>query len=64
MAYAEQASVAPGLRFKTPGGLVVRITGKAVRVESRHLYVHEVEIVEGTGIGSKFLLNLDYAQPA
>jgi hypothetical protein len=64
MAYAEQASVAPGLRFKTPGGLVVRTTGKAVRVESHHLYVHEVEIVGGPGEGNKFFFNLDYAQPA
>ena len=64
MAYAEQASVAPGLRFKTPGGVVVKTTGKSVRVESRKLSVHEVEIVEGVGMGNKFFLNLDYGQPA
>jgi hypothetical protein len=63
MAYAEQASVAPGLRFKTPGGVVVKTTGNTVRVESRHIYVHEVEIVEGPGQGGKFYHNLDYAQP-
>ena len=63
MAYAEQASVSPGLRFKTLGGIVVKTTGATVRVESQHLYVHEVEIVEGPGQGHKFLHNLDYAQP-
>jgi hypothetical protein len=64
MAYAEQASIAPGLRFKTPGGLVAKTTGKTVSVESCHIYVHEVEIVQGPGEGNKFYHNLDYAQPA
>lgn len=64
MAYAEQASVAPGLRFKTPSGLMVKTTGKTVNVSSHHINVHEVEIVGGPGEGSKFFLNLDYAQPA
>jgi hypothetical protein len=64
MAYAEQSSVAPGLRLETASGMVVTTTGKSLRVTSHNLYVHEVEIVEGTGIGSKFFLNLDYAQRA
>ena len=64
MPYAEQASIAPGLRFKTPSGLVVKTTGKTVSVASNHIYVHEVEIVEGTGMGNKFYLHLDYGQPA
>ena len=64
MAYAEQASVALGLRFKTPSGLVVKTTGKTVSVSSHHINVHEVEIVQGPGEGNKFYLHLDYAQPA
>ena len=64
MAYAEQSSVGPGLRFKTSSGLVVTTTGKTVRVESHRLYVHEVEIAQGLGEGNKSYLNLDYAQAA
>jgi hypothetical protein len=64
MAYAEQGSVAPGLPFRTPSGLVVKTTGKSLRVTSHNLYVHEVEIVQGPGEGNKFYLHLDHAQPA
>ena len=64
MAYAGQASIVPGLRFKTPSGLVVKTTGKTVNVESHHIYVHEVEIVQGPGEGNRFYLHLDYAQPS
>ncbi len=63
MGYAEQNSVEKGLRFKTRSGLIVQTTGSTTHIESTNVYVHEVEIVEGPGQGSKFkfLLNLDYA---
>lgn len=63
MGYAEQNSVEKGLRFKTRGGLVVQTTGSTTHIGSTDVYVHEVEIVEGPGQGSKFLHNLDYAEP-
>ncbi len=63
MAYAEQNSVAQGLRFKTLAGLVVQTTGSTTRIESVNIYVHEVEIVEGPSQGRKYLHNLDYAEP-
>jgi len=63
LAYVEMGSVEAGLRFKTRSGLVVETTGNTQRVESHNLYVHEVVIVEGPGEGSKYLLNLDAAEP-
>ena len=63
MAYAEQNSVEKGLRFKTRGGLVVETTGSTTHIASTNVYVHEVEVVEGPSTGSKYLHNLDYAEP-
>jgi hypothetical protein len=63
MAYAEQDSIEAGLSFKTPSGLTVRTTGSTTLIESNGIYCHEVEIVEGPGQGSKFLLNMDKATP-
>ena len=63
MAYAEQSSVEKGLRFKTRGGLVVETTGSTTHIASTNVYVHEVEVVEGASLGSKYLHNLDYAEP-
>ena len=62
MGYAEQNSIEQGLRFKTRSGLVVQTTGNTTRVESTNVYVHEVEVLQGPGEGSKFLHNLDYAE--
>ncbi len=62
MAYAEQSSVEKGLRFKTKGGLLVQTTGSTTHIASTNVYVHEVEVVEGPGQGSKYLHNLDYAE--
>ena len=64
MGYAEQNSVEKGLRLKTRSGLIVQTTGSTTHIGSVNVYAHEVEIVEGTGKGSKFLHNLDYAEPA
>ena len=62
MKYAEMASVEAGLRFKTQGGLMVETTGVTQHIESHKLYVHEVAILEGTGQGTKYLHNLDFAE--
>jgi hypothetical protein len=64
MAYSAQALVEAGLSFKTKSGVLVRTTGKSVRVESHQIFVHEVEVVSGPGQGNRFLHNLDHAQPA
>jgi hypothetical protein len=61
--HADQSSIEKGLRFRTRSGLVVQTTGSTTHVESTNVYVHQVEIVEGPGQGSKFLHNLDYAEP-
>lgn len=63
MGYAEQGSIEKGLRFKTRSGLVVETTGSTTHIESTDVNVHEVEIVEGSSQGNKFLHNLDYAEP-
>ena len=63
MVYAEQNSVEKGLRFKTKGGLLVETTGSTTHIASTNVYVHEVEVVEGPSQGSKYLHNLDYAEP-
>jgi hypothetical protein len=60
--YAEMASIEAGIRFKTQGGLTVQTTGVTLHIESTKVYVHEVAIVEGTGQGTKYLHNLDFAQ--
>ena len=62
MSYAEMTTIEPGLRFKTRSGLIVETTGVSQEIESVDVYVHEVVIVEGTGKGSKYLHNLDYAE--
>ena len=63
MSYAEKESIEADLRFKTPSGLIVKTTGTTVRVESRDIFVHEVVIVEGSGVGQTFLHNLDASEP-
>ena len=62
MKYAEMATVKPGLKFVSPGGLPVETTGKTTKIDSHKLFVHEVMIVDGTGKGKKYLLNLDAAK--
>lgn len=62
MSYGEADSVEAGLKFKSPGGLIVETTGKTSQVESNDLYVHEVKIIEGDYAGEIYLLNLDYAK--
>ena len=62
MSYAESDSVETGLKFKTRAGLVVETTGVTQKVEVHDIHVHEVVIVEGAGEGSKYLINLDYAE--
>ena len=62
LAYAEMSSIEAGLKFKTRAGLVVETTGVTLEVESTDVHVHEVVILEGTGEGSKYLHNLDYAE--
>ena len=63
MAYAEQASIEPGLLFRTRSGLLVKTTGHTLQVHSVDKYVHEVVILEGPGEGHEFLHNLDAAEP-
>ena len=63
MVYAEQNSVEKGLRFKTRGGLLVQTTGNTTHIASTEVHVHEVEVLDGPGKGSKYLHNLDYAEP-
>ena len=60
--YAETESVEAGMKFKTPGGLMVETTGVTVLVESHDMHVHEVVITEGVGEGNKYLHNLDAAE--
>jgi len=60
--YSETTKVDAGLKFKTVGGTIVQTTGNTQKIEAHNLYVHEVEIIEGTGKGYKFLHNLDNAQ--
>ena len=62
--YSETEAVDAGKKFTSPSGLMVETTGKSLLVDSHNLYVHEVQIVEGTGQGSRYLLNLDVAEPA
>ena len=62
MSYADSDSVEAGLKFKTRAGLVVETTGVTQKVEVHDVHVHEVVIVEGAGEGSKYLINLDYAE--
>lgn len=62
MSYAEMESVKAGLRFKTRSRLVVETTGVTQEIESNNVYVHEVVIVEGPGLGNKYLHNLDSAE--
>ena len=62
LSYAESDSVEAGLKFKTRAGLVVETTGVSQKVEAHDLTVHEVVIVEGPGEGSKYVINLDYAE--
>ena len=64
MGYAEQNSVEQGLRFKTRSGLIVQTTGSTTHIGSTEVHVHEVEVIEGPSQGSKFLHNLDYAEPS
>ena len=63
MGYTDQESVEPDLRFKSPSGLLVKTTGKSLRVDTKEIWVHEVIIEEGPGKGNTFVLNLDVAEP-
>ena len=64
MGYAEQTSVRAGLLFRTASGILVKTTGgDSLHVHSVDKYVHEVVIVMGPGEGSRFLHNLDAAEP-
>ncbi|MQF69580.1 hypothetical protein FIM12_04525 [SAR202 cluster bacterium AD-804-J14_MRT_500m] len=60
--YAEMSSVEAGLKFKSPSGAIVETTGISMVIEANGVHVHEVEIVEGTGQGYKFLHNLDASE--
>ena len=60
--YAEMSSVEAGLKFKAPSGAIVETTGISMVIEANGVNVHEVEIVEGTGQGYKFLHNLDASE--
>ena len=62
MRYSEMNSIERGLRFKTIGGLIVETTGQTQLIHSVDVYVHEVVIVEGVGMGNKYLHNLDSAE--
>ena len=62
MVYAETETVEAGKKFTSPSGLSIETTGTTVLVESHDMYVHEVEILDGVGLGNRFLLNLDVAQ--
>ncbi len=62
MSYAQSESVEAGLKFKTSSGLIVETTGVTLHVDSRDLYVHEVEIQEGVGQGNRYYHNLDAAE--
>ncbi len=62
MSYSEMDNVDSGLKFKTRAGLTVETTGVTQRLEHEDIRVHEVVIVDGAGEGSKYLMNLDYAQ--
>ena len=62
MPYGEDDSIEAGLKFKSPGGLIVETTGNTSNVEVHNLYVHEVKIVEGDYAGETYLLNLDFAE--
>ena len=63
MSYGETSSVEAGLRFKSPSGSIVETTGTSLLIAVHDLHVHEVVIVEGTGKGYKYLLNLDTSEP-
>ena len=62
MSYAKMDSIESGVKFKTRAGLVVETTGVTEQLETNEIHVHEVVIVEGSGEGSKYLHNLDYAE--
>ena len=64
MKYSETETVEAGIRFKTRAGLVVETTGVTMHVESTDVFVHEVQIVEGTGQGNRYYHNLDAAEAA
>ena len=63
MKYSEMASIEPGLKFKTRGGLIVETTGVTMLIESTEVQVHEVIIIGDVGKGNKYLHNLDSAVP-
>ena len=62
MKYSEMSSIESGLRFKTIGGLIVETTGQTQLIHSVEAHAHEVVIVEGVGVGNKYLHNLDSAE--
>ena len=55
-------SIEADKNFKTPSGISVKTTVNTTLIDAHDMYVHEVEITEGTGQGNVFLLNLDVAE--
>ena len=55
-------SIEADKNFKTPSGISVKTTGNTTLIDAHDMYVHEVEITEGTGQGNVFLINLDVAE--
>ena len=62
MGYVDMNSVESGLRFTTRSGLIVETTGASLHIDTTQVNVHEVVIVEGEGVGEKYLHNLDVAE--
>ncbi|MQG19436.1 MAG: hypothetical protein FI687_06650 [SAR202 cluster bacterium] len=62
MSYTKMDSIEADKNFKTPSGISVKTTGNTTLIDAHDMYVHEVEITEGTGQGNVFLLNLDVAE--
>ena len=55
-------SIEADKNFKTPSGISIKTTGNTTLIDAHDMYVHEVEITEGTGQGNVFLINLDVAE--
>ena len=62
MSYKDMDNIDAGLKFKTRAGLTVETTGVTQRLAHEDIRVHEVVIVDGAGEGSKYLIQLDYAE--
>jgi len=62
MKYAQMKQIQSGLVFKSVSGIKIKTTGISVYIPSQESNVHEVEIIEGQGAGSRYLHNLDKAE--